>query len=216
MLPVSKKLLASFFLSMHIQVETQAKIKTHNTFVLPPCPSHILQPAPHSIRNANTVPLHLSSLLLYIPPSPPSPPSTSPAFPSPPSPGRRCQPSRCADVSACLLWYSSIRFAWSPRSGTNNLFNPLIIIRGINKFGLGGCTLNLEPTSLGWNLSFCHFSPCCLVTKGVSSPASLPLPSLPRACDESIKWMRWMLPLYICNIQRNGLCIDKYLSPRHS
>lgn len=44
-------------------------------------------------------------------------------------------PSHHADMSACLLWYSGIRFAWSPRSGTNNLFNPLIIIRGINKFG---------------------------------------------------------------------------------
>jgi len=43
----------------------------------------------------------------------------------------------------CLsVWYSGIRFAWSPRSGTNNLFNPLIIIRGIHKFGW---TLNLEP-----------------------------------------------------------------------
>lgn len=87
-----------------------------------------------------------SSLLLYIPPSLPPPllPLPPSIFPSI-SLGWWWQSTRHADTSACLLWYSGIRFAWSPRSGTNNLFNPLIIIRGINKFGMGGCTLNLEP-----------------------------------------------------------------------
>lgn len=84
MLSVFKKFLASFFLSMHINVYIQAKIKTPSTFALPQCPSHILQPAPHSIQNANTVPIHLSSLLLYIPPVPllrPLPPPLLPFLP---------------------------------------------------------------------------------------------------------------------------------------
>lgn len=100
------------------------------------------------------------------------------------------QPSHHADTSACLLWYSGIRFAWSPRSGTNNLFNPLIIIRGINKFGMGGCTLNLEPLPWAEIYLFTIFPPCCLVTKGATS---LPLPllwSLVRVCSESINWIR--------------------------
>lgn len=87
------------------------------------------------------------------------------------------------DTSACLLWYSGIRFAWSPRSGTNNLFNPLIIIRGINKFWDG--RLHLEPWTftLGWNLSFYRFSyPVDWWQKAVSSSASLPLPLLWSKC----------------------------------
>lgn len=130
-------------------------------------------------------------------PPPPSPPSTSPAFPSLPSSGRRCQPSRRADVSACLLWYSSIRFAWSPRSGTNNLFNPLIIIRGINKFGMGGCTLNLEPTPWAEIYLFAIFPPVAWWQK-VSLPQPLYLSPL---CPE-----RAMNPLS----EWDGCCLSTY------
>lgn len=76
-------------------------------------------------------------------------------------------------LSACLFWYSSIRCVWWQRSGTNSLFNPLIIIRGINKFGWNDYTLNSAPlTSLWMYLFLSFFTPCCWVTKGVSSSAS--------------------------------------------
>lgn len=62
-------------------------------------------------------------------------------------------------MSACLLWYSGWRWAWSPRSGTHNLFNPLIIIRGINKFGIGRCSLNSELLPCAEIYLFTIFSP---------------------------------------------------------
>lgn len=99
------------------------------------------------LRSA-TLPLHLPSLPLYVPSLPPPLlPSLHPSF----HPGSDCGSRHTgADVSACLLWYSGLRFAWSPRSGTNNLFNPLIVIRDINKFGwkTAPWTLNLPSAEM--------------------------------------------------------------------
>lgn len=102
------------------------------------CLSHILHCAPHSEQDVNKLFLHpcFPSILSFLPTILFSPPR-----------GLRWRLSRCSDTSACSLWYSSTRFAWSPRSGTNSLFNPLIIIKGINKFGWKTTpwTLSLYP-----------------------------------------------------------------------
>lgn len=151
--------------------------------------------------------------MLYIGPS--LPPSLLLTFPSffPLSLSPHWQPSRCATASACLLWYSSWRWAWSPRSGMHNLFNPLIIIRGINKFGMGGCSLNSELLPCAEIYLFTIFSPVAWWQKTSPPSASPQLPLLPSLVWESIKGMRWMPQVYIHNIQRHNFHIDKYLLP---
>lgn len=156
--------------------------------------------------------LHSSFSLLLIPHKckhvAPSPPITSalhtfllPSFPTSFHPRRHLQTdggSRHAAQTCLPVCFDIVAsgFAWSPRSGTNNLFNPLIIIRGINKFRMGDCTLNSEPLPFAEIYLFAIFSDCCLATKGASWCASLEV----HMWNKSIKWMRWML-LYICNIQ---------------
>ena len=114
--------------------------------------------------------------------------------------GLLCYLSHGADMSACLLWYSSIRSACWPRSGTNNPSSTLIIIRDINKFGWKTTpwTLNLYPPL---KLIFLLFW-----WQNVSLPKRFLSPrllqSLLRVCNKSIRWMRYMLPLYICRIER--------------
>lgn len=91
----------------------------------------------------------------------------------------RRRPSRCAATSARLRWYSGWRWAWSPRSGTHNLFKPLIIIRGINKFGMGGCSLNSELLPCAEIYLFTIFSPLLLGDKRRPSLPQLPPPPPP-------------------------------------
>lgn len=128
-------------------------------------------------------PLHLSPPLLH---------------PSSPPRGLLCRLSRRSDTSACTHWYSATRFSWWPRSGTNSLFNPLIIIKVINKFGWKTTpwTQSLYPQQKFIFLSF-FFSHCCLVTKGVASSGSF----WSKVWNRSIKWMRWTLPLCIFKIK---------------
>lgn len=104
------------------------------------CPSDILRHPSYSMQNAKKMPFHLSSRCsTYFSPSISLffLPYTLPWW----------QPSHCTDVCACPLWYSGIRFSWWPRSGTNNLFNPLIIISGINKFAWKTAPWTLNPYS---------------------------------------------------------------------
>lgn len=151
------------------------QMDTNHTALLPsPSVLHtsfILLLIPYKMQTRCPFTSHRFSSAYLLPPSRRL--SFLPSFPPSflPSQRRLWRPSRRADMFPCLLWCSGIRFTWSPRSGTNNLFNPLIIIRGINKFGweTEPWTLNLYPSL---KFIFLPFFPVAWCGK-VSHPLSL-------------------------------------------
>lgn len=151
---------------------------------------------------------------LHTPPPPLSLPPLSLFLASyPPSPGRRWQPSRCADTSACRPWYSGVKVCMITQGQGRTIYPIHSLLLGV-EINLGReaapWTLNLYPEP---KFIFLPFFPPLPVARWQKVSLSLylsPSPALSavRVCRESISWIRRMLPVYICNIQRRGFHVD--------